>query len=90
MAGDPKPPSDDHQTRVSESFDALDAKVGGRLNDADREAIQKIRSAAASKDTAALRSHLDDLRERHGWLYKELAEHPRVAQLLDELALFGL
>jgi len=34
--------------------------------------------------------HLDDLRERHGWLYKELAEHPRVAQLLDELALFGL
>jgi hypothetical protein len=90
MAGDSKPPSDDHQTRVSESFDALDAKVGGRLNDADREAIQKIRSAAASKDTAALRSHLDDLRERHGWLYKELAEHPRVAQLLDELALFGL
>ena len=82
--------SDPHRSRVSESFDALQAKVGGRLDDASREAIQRIQDAAAARDTAALKTHLDDLRERHGWLYKELAEHPRVAQLLDELALFGL
>lgn len=82
--------SDPHRTRVSESFDALQAKVGGRLDDAGRDSIQRIQAAAAAKDTAALKTHLADLRERHGWLYKELAEHPRVAQLLDELALFGL
>jgi hypothetical protein len=85
-----RPPSDDHQTRVSESFDALRDQVSGRLDSAGRDAIEKIRTAAASKDTAALKTHLAELRERHGWLYKELAEHPRVAQLLDELALFGL
>jgi hypothetical protein len=84
--------SDDsnHRTRVSESFDALHEKVGGRLDDAGRDAIQRIQDAAAARDTAALKTHLSDLREQHGWLYKELAEHPRVAQLLDELALFGL
>lgn len=85
-----KPLSDEHEARVSESFDALHAQVSGRLDDAGREAIGRIRAAAASKDTAALKSHLAELREQHGWLYKELAEHPRVAQLLDELALFGL
>jgi hypothetical protein len=79
-----------HRSRVSESFDALQAKVGSRLDDAGRDAIQRIQAAAEAKDTAALKSHLADLRERHGWLYTELAEHPRVAQLLDELALFGL
>ncbi|HEY4229468.1 MAG TPA: hypothetical protein VGO79_04810 [Thermoanaerobaculia bacterium] len=82
--------SDKHSNRVSESFDALHEKVGSRLDDAGRDAIQRIQAAAAAKDTAALKTHLADLRERHGWLYQELAEHPRVAQLLDELALFGL
>jgi len=82
--------SDEHTTRVSESFDALHEKVGGRLDDAGRDAIQRIQEAATAKDTAALKTQLADLRERHGWLYQELAEHPRVAQLLDELALFGL
>lgn len=90
MAGDPKPPSDEHETRVSESFDALHQHLGGRLDDAGRDAIGRIRAAAATKDTAALQSHLEELRERHGWLYKELAAHPRIANLLDELALLGL
>ncbi|HEY1252280.1 MAG TPA: hypothetical protein VGH97_13940 [Thermoanaerobaculia bacterium] len=81
---------DDHEQRVTETFDALRARVGGRLDDAGRAAIERVRAAAASKDTAALKTHLADLRKRHGWLYQELAEHPRVAQLLDELALFGL
>ena len=84
-----KPP-DDHVSRVRESFDDLHAQVGSRLDASGRDAMEKIREAAASRDAAALRAHLADLRERHGWLYKELAAHPRVANLLDELALLGL
>ena len=86
----PDQPPDDHASRVSESFDSLDAQVGGRLDPGGRDAIEKIRTAAASKDAAALRAHLAELEERHGWLYKELAAHPRIANLLDELALLGL
>jgi len=33
---------------------------------------------------------LKELRDQHGWLYRELASHPRLANLLDELALLGL
>ncbi|HWZ86300.1 MAG TPA: hypothetical protein VN032_08865 [Thermoanaerobaculia bacterium] len=83
-------PPDDHASRVQASFDALRAKVEPKLDDASREAIERVRAAAASKDVAALRTHVEDLKERHGWLYKELATHPRIASLLDELALLGL
>ena len=86
---DPKPPGD-HDSRVAESFDALHAQLGARVDAAGKEAIAKIRAAAASRDAAALKTHLSDLRERHGWLYTELATHPKIAQLLDELALMGL
>jgi hypothetical protein len=85
-----KTPEDDHRTRVSESFDSLHRQLGERLDAEGRDAIERIREAAATRDTAALQNHLARLRERHGWLYKELAAHPRIAQLLDELALFGL
>lgn len=85
-----RPPPDDHQARVSESFDSLHEQVGGRLDASGREAIERIRAAAASRDTAALKTRLAELREGHGWLYEELAAHPRIANLLDELALFGL
>ncbi len=83
-----KPP-DPHETRVRESFDALHETVGGRMDDAARAAIDRVRSAAAARDAAALRTHMTELKERHGWLYKELAAHPKVATLLDELALLG-
>lgn len=83
-----KPP-DDHAERVHASFDALQEKVGERLDAASRTAIEKVRVAAAEGDRDAVREHLDALRERHGWLYKELAAHPQVATLLDELALWG-
>ncbi|MEX0878768.1 MAG: hypothetical protein WEF99_07205 [Thermoanaerobaculia bacterium] len=83
-------PSDDHASRVHQSFDDLDQKVGGRLDEAGREAIAKVRAAAASRDAAALKEGLANLQEQHGWLYTELAAHPRIAILLDELALLGL
>ena len=84
-----KPPPDDHAARVRESFDAFHATVGDRLDDASRDAIDRVRSAAASRDGAALRSHVEELKQRHGWLYSELAAHPQLATLLDELALLG-
>lgn len=84
-----KPPADDHATRVHASFDALHDQVGDRFDDASRTAIEKLRQAAAAKDGAAVRSHMAELQERHGWLYKELAAHPTIATLLDELALLG-
>ncbi len=81
---------DEHAARVHESFDSLHAQVGSRIDDEGRAAIEKLRSAAAARDGDALRAGLKDLRDRHGWLYRELAAHPRLANLLDDLALLGL
>jgi ubiquinone biosynthesis protein UbiJ len=83
-------PPDDHASRVRASFDALHEKVGSQLDDASRAAVERVRDAAASKDVEALRTHVDELKQRHGWLYRELATHPQIANLLDELALLGL
>jgi hypothetical protein len=89
MADDPR---DDHESRVHESFDSLYEKdqVRGRIDDAGREALEKLRAAAAARDGDALRTGLKGLRDEHGWLYRELAAHPRLANLLDDLALLGL
>lgn len=83
-------PRDEHESRVHESFDSLHAQVGDRMDDAGREALDRLRTAAAARNGEALRSGLKSLRDEHGWLYRELAEHPRLANLLDELALLGL
>ncbi len=82
-------PTEDHADRVHASFDALHEKVGGRLDNDARAAIDRVRAAAADRDPDAMRTHMETLRERHGWLYNELAAHPQVATLLDELALWG-
>ena len=83
-------PRDEHEARVHESFDSLHAQVGERLDEAGRGAIEKLRAAAVARDGAALRAGLNELRQGHGWLYRELAAHPRIANLLDDLALLGL
>jgi hypothetical protein len=83
-----KPP-EDHAGRVHASFDALHQQVEGRLDPASRTAIENVRNAAAQGDRDSMRAHMENLREQHGWLYKELAAHPQVATLLDELALWG-
>jgi len=83
-------PSDDHASRVHASFDDLHAQVGDRLDPAGRETLDRLRAAAQARDGEALRIGLKELRDQHGWLYKELAAHPRIANLLDELALLGL
>jgi len=87
---DEPPRDDEHASRVHADFDELHEKLGGRLDDPGRQAIDRVRNAAAARDGAELRRGLVTLRDEHGWLYKELATHPRLANLLDELALLGL
>jgi hypothetical protein len=84
-----KPPSDDHSARVQEAFDSFHQKVGDRLDGGARESVERLREAAASRDAEKMRERMGEVREQHGWLYRELAEHPAIATLLDELALWG-
>ena len=81
--------SEDHEKRVREAFDSLDRDVGARLDEKARRSVEGLRSAASSRNAEGLRSGLTDVREQHGWLYRELAEHPDVSNLLNELALWG-
>jgi hypothetical protein len=81
---------DDHAARVHESFDSLHEKLGPKLDAGARESVEKLRAAAVQKDGAAVREHLTDVRQHHGWLYRELVAHPTLSALLDELALLGL
>ena len=91
----PKPPEatgpdGEHQERVRAAFDDLGAKLGDRVPPEARTTVESLRAAALEKDAAGVRGHLDDLRQRHGWLWEELSAHPRVAAIVNELALMGL
>jgi mevalonate kinase len=83
------PPSDDHSARVREAFDSFHQKVGDRLDNGARESVERLREAAAKQDAEKVREHMNEVQQRHSWLYRELAEHPAIATLLDELALWG-
>ncbi len=85
----PPPSPEDHAARVREAFDAFHDKVGERLDGSARATVEQLRAAANEKDVEKLREQLGEVKERHGWLYRELAEHPAIATLLDELALWG-
>ena len=65
------------------------ASEDDRLDGGARESVERLREAAASRDAEKMREHMGEVREQHGWLYRELAEHPAIATLLDELALWG-
>ena len=91
----PKPlpttgPDGAHQERVRAAFDDLGAKLGDRVSPEARATVESLRAAALEKDAVSLRGHLDDLKQRHGWLWEELSAHPRVAAIVNELALMGL
>jgi hypothetical protein len=87
---DEKEPNKAHETRVQKAFDAFHRQMGDRLDARGRESVADVRDAASAKDGARLRRQLNDLSRHHSWLYRELASHPEVANLLDELALLGL
>lgn len=81
---------DDHASRVHETFNSLNERLGAKLDAGARESVERLRAAAVEKDGKAVRQRLTEVRESHGWLYRELVAHPTVAALLDELALLGL
>jgi hypothetical protein len=83
------PSTDEHSARVQEAFDSFHQKIGDRLDSGARESVERLREAAARKDADRVREQMGEVREQHGWLYRELAEHPAIATLLDELALWG-
>ncbi|HKF42244.1 MAG TPA: hypothetical protein VKG01_04015 [Thermoanaerobaculia bacterium] len=89
MADQEIPSPGEHEARVHEAFDAFHEKVGARLDGDARESLDRIREAAADRDPERMREHMTQVQEEHGWLYRELAQHPAIANLLDELALWG-
>jgi DNA-binding ferritin-like protein len=84
------PPPDEHSDRVRKAFDSFTERLHERLDDQARGSVEQLREAASAKDAETMRQHLEELRKRHSWLYRELANHPEIATLLDELALMGL
>jgi len=80
----------EHAIRVAAAFDDLKAALGERATPEARAALETLREAVLGGNPAELRLRLEDVKARHGWLYAELARHPRFAELVNELALFGL
>lgn len=88
MSDDEKP-RDEHPERVQRAFDALQERLGERPTEEERERLARLREAAEARDAEGMRGHLTEVKERHGWLYEELAAHPDLAALVNELALWG-
>lgn len=84
------PLGDEYHDRVNSAFDDLDAKLGDRATPEARASFANLRAATLEKNAARLREHLDEVKQKHGWLWEELAAHPRVAALVNEFALIGL
>ncbi len=85
MMSEPEHPDD----RVKRAFDDLHERLGDRPTEEERERLSRLREAAAAGDAAGMRDELARVKERHGWIYEELARHPDVAALVNELALWG-
>ena len=81
---------EDHQSRVHAAFDDLESTLGDKITADARRPLEQLRGAALEKDAEGIRGHMENVKERHGWLYEELAKHPGVAALVNELALMGL
>ena len=90
MTDEDRPGSKDaHRDRVGAAFDSFLGSHGEKLDERGQGLLQRLRDAASEQDAEGLRRHLTEAKERHGWLYRELASHPQLATLLDELALWG-
>ena len=80
---------DEHARRVRDAFDSLHERVAERLDPDARGSVDRLREAAAKRDAERIRAHLGTVQEKHGWLYQELAAHPEISALINELALWG-
>jgi hypothetical protein len=89
MSDEKDRPSGDQPERVNRAFDALHESLGDRPTDEERDRLAKLREAATAGDAAGMRARLAEVKEQHGWLYDEMARHPEVATLVNELALWG-
>lgn len=89
----PKPPEERpdpaHEERVHGAFADLEARLGDRADASAKGALSQLREAAVRRDAEAARQGLANVQEHHGWLWEEMTRHPRVASLIDELALWG-
>lgn len=88
MAEPPKP--DDHSDAVHAAFDDLHEKLGSRATSDAKVRVEALREAVLAQDAASVKAHLDEMKQSQGWLWAELTAHPRVAELIDKLALMGL
>ena len=75
--------------RVADALGDLHQALGDSLSQPARESLQKLRDAVAAGDRDKAREHLLEVREKHGWLYNQLANHPEIAAVVNELAIWG-
>jgi hypothetical protein len=80
----------DHSGEVHKAFDDLHEKLGNRATSETKIRVEALREAMLAQDAAGVKAHLDEMKKSHGWLWTELTRHPRVAELIDKLALMGL
>lgn len=86
---DEKKGDNGHEGRVREAFDSLHETLGERVGPEEKESLERVREAALRRDAGSVRQGLSEVRERHGWLWEEMAKHPQLATLIDELSLWG-
>lgn len=89
MTDQPKKPADDSDA-VHAAFDDLHEKLGSRATSDTKVRVEALREAVLAQDRDSVKAHLAEMKESHGWLWEELTAHPRVAALIDKLALMGL
>lgn len=89
MTDQPEKP-DDRSDRVHAAFDDLHEKLGDRATPEAKARVEALREATLARDAASVKAHLEAMKESQGWLWAELTRHPRVASLVNELALMGL
>jgi hypothetical protein len=89
MTDQPQKPAD-HSDAVHAAFDDLHEKLGDRATPEAKARVEALREATLAQDGASVKAHLDEIKESQGWLWTELTAHPRVAELIDKLALMGL
>jgi len=89
MTDQPKKP-DDNSDAVHAAFDDLHEKLGNRATSDTKVRVEALREAVLAQDAASVKAHLAEMKASHGWLWTELTAHPRVAELIDKLALMGL
>ena len=86
---EPRKP-DDNSDAVHAAFDDLHEKLGSRATSDTKVRVEALREAVLAQDAASVKAHLDEMKQSQGWLWAELTAHPRVAELIDKLALMGL